>query len=262
MIDIERVRRNAEFLCRASRRIGDAKAQNWHEIAEAFLEVTEPDPRLATMRPCIQTSTGRYFFFLEPELFDWNIEDIAHGLALGNRFSGHTEEPYSIAQHSVLASEHIEDQSLAFEALMHDGHESFYGDFASPMKIIVPDYRRLKDKGEAAMRRKFGLPHEMSSEVKHIDTVMLATEKRDLMNPIGGDWFFLAGVKPLDYVITPWKPSYAKSMFLDRFKELWPAWRDNHATSWAYAHADLTQPPPIPSNPSDQTDPCLTKEET
>jgi hypothetical protein len=74
------------------------------------------------------------------------IEDIAHRLSNINRFNGAGKCFFSVAQHSVnianLCYEHAANLSIdpdeAFLAgLLHDAPEAFYGDFISPVKIII-----------------------------------------------------------------------------------------------------------------------------
>lgn len=61
----------------------------------------------------ICTYTGRKFYPLDPRPEDVCIEDIAHALALVNRFGGHTRVPYSVAQHSVLCCQNAPEGSTA-----------------------------------------------------------------------------------------------------------------------------------------------------
>jgi len=188
-------------------------------VATAYLDLTREDPRAQIMEPSIQTITGEYFNFLKPEEFSWDIEALAHGLAYQCRFTGHTRFFYSIALHSVLASYLVEPE-FAFEALMHDSHEFAYGDMATPLKILCPDYRRLEDQGEAAMRAHYGLPAQKSPEVKRADLIMLATEKRDIMPDSDHNWGILKGVVPCNRPIGELDPEAAKRFFLNRFAEL------------------------------------------
>lgn len=63
------------------------------------------------------------------------IEAIAHSLAQINRF-GHASRPYSVAEHSLLVCEIVKSMGLDCHAqraaLMHDAHEAFTGDVATP----------------------------------------------------------------------------------------------------------------------------------
>ena len=57
------------------------------------------------MKHWIQTYTGKAFDLLNPTPEMVEVTDIAHHLALINRFTGATAVPYSVAQHSVLVSQ-------------------------------------------------------------------------------------------------------------------------------------------------------------
>lgn len=220
--EIERLRRHAVALSMKTRLVGDTRAQTAYEIAEAFLALTEPDPRRANIEPSIQTASGKFFNFTRPQDFDWNIDDVAHGLAHQCRFGGHSLHFYPIAQHSVHASEQV-DPEFAFEALLHDAHESFYLDLMTPLKILLPDYRRLEKSGEKVMRWAYGLTERMPSLVKQVDIRMLATERRDMMAESGDFWEMLTGIEPFSAKISPWTPATAKIRFIERFWTLWPA---------------------------------------
>lgn len=191
-------------------------------VAGAYLDLLRqnaPDPRRAFMEPSIMMASGRYFNFEDPEGFDWNIDDIAHSLSLQNRFTGHTRCFYSTAEHSVRAS-HLVPPGFELEALLHDAHEFAYGDMSTPLKILCPEYRRLEDRGERAMRKAFGLPEKMSPEVKVADLRMLATEKRDVMPDSNQNWGILEGVEPAPAMIQGWVPEVAKAMFIHRYNLL------------------------------------------
>lgn len=148
----------------------------------------------------IITSTGRRFFMDEPE---FDIEEIAHALAMQCRFTGHVSKFYSVAEHSVLVSRlcfeipecrESGDDILplieaSYEGLMHDAHEAYLVDLASPWKVLIPQFREVEHRLESAMRKWYGLPKEISSGVKLADWYALFIEARELL-PAGttDDW--------------------------------------------------------------------------
>ncbi len=166
------------------------------------------------MGPTIQTSSGTYFDFIKPQWSEFTIEDIAHALAHICRFTGHVKEFYSVAEHSVRASWLVEPR-FALVTLLHDAAEAFLGDVSSPLKQLLPDYKAIEARVEAAVLARFGLPPILPPEVKVADLIMLATEKRDLMPEAAGTgWEVLRGVEPDSARITPWSPKYARHNFL------------------------------------------------
>ncbi len=167
----------------------------------------------------ILTRSGRHLDFQNPAPAGIAIEDIVVSLARDCRFSGQTRESYSVAQHSVLASR-IVPEAFALETLLHDATEAFMKDLPSPLKGMLPEYSRIERTLDRAIRRKFGLPGEMSAPVHRADLILLATEKRDLMPPDPRPWACLEGIAPLPNPIVPWNESVALERFLDRFSEL------------------------------------------
>lgn len=187
-------------------------------------------PAAATdSRPKILLGSGSYFIYEEPEAADLTIEDIAYGLAFAGRFAGQCVSQatgkrvfYSVAEHCVRMSWAVPEE-LALYALMHEAGESTCGDMPGPLKKLVPQFREIEKRCEAAALAKFrvGVPTpEQETQIKHFDRVMRATERRDLMPSEVAPWPDLEGVDPLPEVIEPWAPEPAAEEFLARFHEL------------------------------------------
>lgn len=167
----------------------------------------------------IYTNSGKHFNFLSPSADAVCIEDIACALSNICRFTGHLEEFYSVAQHSVHCS-HLVPAEFAFEALMHDACEAYCNDISAPLKGLLPDYRGIETNVDRVIRQKYALPDQLSSVVKYVDLIMLATERRDFDLDDGTVWPILEGIEPADFIIAPLNPRQARVMFLQRFNEL------------------------------------------
>lgn len=161
------------------------------------------------------TATGKQFDPVDPQPDMIDLVDIAHGLAHECRFAGQCRFFYSVAQHSVLVSQAVPPEH-AWEALLHDASEAYIKDIPSPVKRLLPDYRALEARIEAAIRARFGLPAAKSDDVARADLVLLATERRDLMIAGGSPWACLHGVTPLDKRIRAIHAGHAKSLFMER----------------------------------------------
>lgn len=169
----------------------------------------------------MQTYSGIAFRATEPSEKDINIKDIAHSLACSVRFNGHTNVPYSIAQHSVhVASLVPKEHKLT--ALLHDATEAYVGDVVRPIKRQLPQFKEYEDKVWKAIANVFNLPYELPKCVIEADCIALVTERRDLMGtpPEAWDPYLeqfepdLKQIEPLD-----WKES--KRLFLDNFKSFY-----------------------------------------
>jgi|SRR5476651_472351 len=167
----------------------------------------------------INTLSGAHFDYRDPQPESICIEDIATALSNECRFAGHLPQFYSVAQHSILTSR-IVPPAFALEALLHDAAEAYCKDIPSPLKSLLPDYQTIEAGIESIVRNKYGLPPEMSPEVKRADLIMLATEKRDLGIDEGITWPMLVGVPLADIIIIPLTNIQAKHAFVRRWHEL------------------------------------------
>ena len=169
----------------------------------------------------IQTFTGTTVYPLAIQQFSINIEDIAHALSNMCRFTGHTREFYSVAEHSIRVSELV-PKELKLAALLHDGSEAYLSDIASPVKNH-PDFSFYRDAEldvQTAIYQSFGIYLDFSkhSIIRRADIILLVTEKRDLMTKGEREWE-LPDIKPLDKTIVPLSPSSAKQLFIEKFNE-------------------------------------------
>lgn len=167
----------------------------------------------------ILTASGRHFDLADPQPDQIDIRDIAHALANEARFNGHTSRFYSVAQHSIAVS-YLTPPDNALDGLMHDASEAYLKDLPSPLKRMLPDYRRIEQRVDAAIRARFDLPPQCSDAVKRADLIMLATERRDLMPIDDTDWDCLRGVEPHNKRLIAVSAQDAKWLFWQRWMAL------------------------------------------
>lgn len=170
------------------------------------------------LEPWIETYTGRHFYFLNPELNQIAIEDIAHSLAFTCRYTGHSNRFYSVAEHSVLVS-YLASNPLA--GLLHDASEAYITDIASPIKPYLSNYKNLEDMLMGKIATRFGFDYPLDEDIKDCDNTQLKTEAKHLLRSGGHPWAHLYPTKR-PHGITPncWSPEEAEKKFLERFEEV------------------------------------------
>jgi uncharacterized protein len=187
--------------------------------------VAEPDRSPPAPGPYLQTVSGRWVNPFDPDPDQLDAGDIARALANQCRFGGHSRVFYSVAQHSVIVSELVEqrggDAEDVFAALMHDASEAYLGDMPHPIKHRSPlgaAFKAAEDHLEAALRERFRIKADVP-EIKRADRALLATERRAFS---AEDWHWpeLKGIEPLELELTALAPDAAARAFAERYAEL------------------------------------------
>lgn len=168
----------------------------------------------------IRTRSGRFVDLCDPTPSSICILDVAHALSNICRFTGHTSQFYSVAEHAYHAS-YLVPREHAFEALMHDATEAYLGDVSSPLKALLPEYRLLEDRMQVAVSERFKLPDVMSPAVKVADREMLLVEQRWAMGS-HETWAQLKDVPMRAVKLNFWSPMQAMVEFLKRATDVAP----------------------------------------
>jgi len=188
------------------------------------------------MKNHIITYTGKAFDLLNPKPEMVCIEDIAHSLAYQCRYTGHTREFYSIAQHCVLMAMNSDLPGDPMAKLMHDADEAYIGDIARPWKALLyvenPEYpektcqplmpvRKFERGIQFVIGQALGIDLTHPAEVKVADLRMMATEIKDLM-PAGfsAEEWEIDISNPVKETINPWPPFTAEMCFLELYEDI------------------------------------------
>tara|TARA_R110000772_G_scaffold173032_1_gene284952 strand:+ start:439 stop:1038 length:600 start_codon:yes stop_codon:yes gene_type:complete len=174
--------------------------------------------------PYIETYTGKRIYFGNIEIDNILIMDIAHSLSQICRFTGHTKEFYSVAQHSVLVSDHQTTLAEKRAGLLHDATECYLNDLASPLKKYLSGcgYSDLEEDFHDVINEKYNINGGMTPNIKKADLQALFTEKRDVLNRPDNDWGWGGEIVRFKETIIPLSSKDAKELFLKRFEELFP----------------------------------------
>ena len=133
-----------------------------------------------------------------------NTEVIASSLCFINRYNGHAGA-YSVAQHSIHVYQQIkflfpDDYRLQLSALMHDAPEAYLGDITSPLKTLLPDYKRIESHYHKVIDKHYGIETE-DPRIKEVDLKILATEAKSFGLDIVSDELEKHGLIPFDFEI-------------------------------------------------------------
>jgi hypothetical protein len=190
--------------------------------------------------PWLQTHSGNAFYYTDPDRSHIAIHDIAAALSKICRFHGHCLKFYSVAQHSVLVSHHVETvdgfSALSFSqqqnvlrwALMHDAAKAYIGDIARPLRYSLEGMSTYNDYEQDVLRaiaHHFGMTpltkYVYARYIEVADLAVLARERIEFMAPCakrGLKWESLEDITPAASVGGHAdSPETAEVVFLDRF---------------------------------------------
>ena len=175
--------------------------------------------------PFIQTLSGRRVNPLDAAVEDIDPADIARALSNLCRFGGHAKAFYSVAQHSAIVCDLLEERGATADelmaALLHDAAEAYLGDLPHPLKHrseLGAQFRVAEKRLEAVIAERFALP-EAAARIKPLDKALLATERR-AFSEVTWHWPELDGAEELDLVIEPWDPARALREFTERYERI------------------------------------------
>ncbi len=132
------------------------------------------------MRTFVRTFTGKELDLLRPNPKDICIEDIAHHLAKLERYNGAGAYPYSVGQHSLFVAEILPPEYM-LHGLLHDATEAYLGDVVSPLKQLLPEYKKIEQGIMAAVFTRFNLSFPRQDIIKQADKSVMAAEMHQVL---------------------------------------------------------------------------------
>jgi len=174
----------------------------------------------------MQTFTGKIVDLQSPTPDVVDIEDVAHALSMICRYGGHCDEFYSVAEHSVVLEEFAArispKESLFF--LLHDAAEAYLGDVVSPLKKVLTSFVELEKLWRMlaiGARYDLSTTPEMEDQLVLLENRLVPHEVWSLFHPVSEYWTRLyQEPEPGQVTIRCWDPREAKRRFLDRFRAL------------------------------------------
>jgi hypothetical protein len=128
----------------------------------------------------IKTFSGKWIDPYNPEISNFYIEDIAHGLSMICRFNGHSNRFYSVLEHSLRGACMVSEKNItAF--LLHDASEAYIMDVPRPLKGRMIGYYELEDTIMSIISKKFEFKYPLADEIKEIDNRLLSIEWDEFM---------------------------------------------------------------------------------
>jgi hypothetical protein len=144
------------------------------------------------------------------------IDDIATALSKICRFGGHSNDFYSVAQHSVVVA-NLAPEYLCREALLHDATEAYLGDVIKPLKNILGSaYEDIEARFMDVICTKFKLSALRLLEVKKYDKEALSIEHAYYIKGDVIEW--ISKMNDINLNAESWNPVEAKQNFWNCYK--------------------------------------------
>ncbi|MDD3465546.1 MAG: hypothetical protein PHE67_00235 [Campylobacterales bacterium] len=126
-------------------------------------------------------------------LFDSDFENLGEQLSVTLpricRFWGQTNIFYSVAQHCLSMAEYFKgDEKLQKYALLHEVFEGFSFDCATPIKRMLPAYKKAEERALQSAARIHGLEWPFPDIIKTVDKGLMVMKGESLMNADAGYW--------------------------------------------------------------------------
>tara|TARA_R110000744_G_scaffold380568_1_gene503224 strand:+ start:9737 stop:10324 length:588 start_codon:yes stop_codon:yes gene_type:complete len=150
--------------------------------------------------------------------FQPRIEVIAFALSNINRFTGHVGG-YSVAQHSIccaiiIAKQEPDNYKLQLSALLHDATEAYLNDVVSPLKALLPEYKKIEDHYHDIIDKFFNI-ETRCDKVKQADMMMLAREAEAFKLDMLLHDIERIGIKPCRTKLGVFSPTNERRLSLD-----------------------------------------------
>jgi 5'-deoxynucleotidase YfbR-like HD superfamily hydrolase len=184
----------------------------------------------------LATATGGMWSIHHPSPEDVSIRDIAAGLSRACRYNGQIREDcdfLSVSEHSVLMTKWAIDNKVARTAedalaiLLHDASEAFFGDMVTPLKALLPEFKKIENHAQSVIMKGFGLSADRikltKSQIKAIDNrIRLDEREHAIMDPALSEgrrimWDEVPELTALSIDIEGLNPREARIQFLETF---------------------------------------------
>lgn len=138
-------------------------------------------------------NSGIMYNFLDPITRMISLDDIVHSLAKEQRFANQLDENWTVLHHVLLVVKIVKSKSKSnwysqYQALHHDDFEAYGRDIPTPMKDLLPEYRRLERIGNSIISEKFSVNLlSLEPEVEFADNIAMKTEDL-LFSKVPSEW--------------------------------------------------------------------------